>query len=149
MLARTAVAALAAVLALAGCGSAAPAAAPPPPPPPPSAPPPPPPPPSPTTTTPTAPPKPADGTNLRACTDGACEVEIKEGDVIRFGKQVKATPRIDALTILRVSADGVMVSMSGGMIGTFNGSVTMNNAVNMEMLHVADGSAVVRISRVS
>lgn len=141
-------AALAAVATLTGCGSEAPPAAAPitAAPPPTTAPP-------TTTTTPQPaattsppPPTPADGTNLGACADGTCEVEVKAGDVIRIGNQVKATPKISALTILDVGTENLTVNISGGMTTTVSGGITMNNALNLDTLHLGDGRAVIKLS---
>ncbi|MGC7100131.1 hypothetical protein ACPZ19_36080, partial [Amycolatopsis lurida] len=154
MHARKIVAALAvvvpfAVLSLAGCGTEAPPAAAPTTPPPtvpsPTAATPP---PTTTTTTSPPPPTPADGTNLGACADGTCEVEVKAGDVIRIGNQVKATPKIGALTILEVGDNGLTVSISGGMTTTVSGGITINDALNLDTLHAGDGRAVIKLSPV-
>ncbi|AXB41766.1 hypothetical protein A4R43_03870 [Amycolatopsis albispora] len=103
-------------------------------------------PPTTTTTASAPPPKPADGTNLGACSDGTCEVEVKAGDVIRIGNQVKATPKITALTILDVGESGLTVNLSGGMTTTISGGITINDALNLDTLHVADGRAVIKLS---
>ena len=90
----------------------------------------------------------ADGTNLKACEDGACEVEIKVGDVIRFGKQVKSTPPLTSLTVIAMSSDGPTLATSSGMTTTAYGGITFNNAVSFETVYADGTRAMVRISLV-
>ncbi|MBN6040983.1 hypothetical protein [Amycolatopsis sp. 195334CR] len=71
---------------------------------------------------------------------------MKPGDVIRIGNQVKATPKISALTVLDVGPESLTVNISGGMTTTVNGGITMNNALNLDTLHLADGRAVIKLS---
>ena len=75
-------------------------------------------------------PKAADGTHLDACNDGACEVEIKTGDVIRFGSQVKTKPRYDSLTVLGVISDGPTLLLSSGMTTTAYGTIEINGGIS-------------------
>ncbi|WP_091288509.1 hypothetical protein [Amycolatopsis xylanica] len=96
---------------------------------------------------PTAPPAVADGRNLKACSDGVCEVEVKAGDLIRFGKQVKSTPKLDYVVIVSTSADGIYFQLGSGFGGTINGTVTLNNdALSIETLYSDADHAMIRIS---
>lgn len=98
---------------------------------------------------PTAPPAVADGRNLKACSDGACEVEVKAGDVIRFGKQVKSTPKISYVAVMSTGADGIYFQLDSSFGGSINGTVTLNNAVTIETLYSDVDHAMIRISLVS
>lgn len=93
-----------------------------------------------------APPTAADGTNLEACLDGACEVEVKLGDVIPFGRHIEATPPLTTLTVIAMDADGPMLSDPSGFASTIRGSVTMNDAISIETLYADGTRALLRIS---
>ncbi|WP_370945491.1 hypothetical protein AB5J62_41305 [Amycolatopsis sp. cg5] len=95
---------------------------------------------------PTAPPAVADGRNLKACSDGACEVEVKAGDVIRFGKQVKSTPKTEFIAVVSTGTDGIYFQLDGGFGGTINGTATMNDAVTIETLYSDADHGMIRIS---
>lgn len=99
-----------------------------------------------TTTSDQVPPTVADDTNLQACLDGVCEVEVKLGDVIPFGSQVRSTPPLTSLTVIEMNADGPMLSDPSGFASTVNGSVTMNNAITIETLYTDGTRAMLRIS---
>ena len=94
-------------------------------------------------------PKGADGTNLDACNDGACEVEIKTGDVIRFGSQVKTEPRVDSLTVVGVTSNGPTLLLSSGMTTTAYGGIEINGGIRLDTVYAEGNRAVVRISRIS
>ncbi|MFD8499429.1 hypothetical protein [Amycolatopsis sp. NPDC059657] len=96
--------------------------------------------------TPTVPPAVADGRNLKACSDGVCEVEVKAGDMIRFGKEVKSTPKTNYVAIVNTSANGIYFQLDGGFGGTFNGTSTLNNAVTIETLYSDAEHAMIKIS---
>lgn len=100
----------------------------------------------PPTTTDEAPPTAADGTNLQACLDGVCEVEVKLGDVIPFGPEVRSTPPLTTLTVTAMDADGPMLADPSGFASTIRGSVTMNDAITIETLHADGTRALLRIS---
>lgn len=100
----------------------------------------------PTTTTETAPPTAADGTNLAACADGVCEVEVKLGDVIQFNGQVKSTPPLTSLTVIEMGPDGPMLADPSGFASTVNGSITMNDVLNIETLYADGTRALLKLS---
>ncbi len=88
----------------------------------------------------------ADGTDLAACVDGDCEVEIQVGDVIRFGRQVRTEPRISTLRVVSVEPRSVMFALpSGSMIGGF-GVLGINGGLAVEMIFADGRRAVVRFS---
>ncbi|MQA84139.1 MAG: hypothetical protein GEV03_05805 [Streptosporangiales bacterium] len=93
-------------------------------------------------------PKAANGTNLGACKDGDCEVEIKTGDVIRFGSRVKTKPRVDALMVVGVTSDGPTFALSSGMTTTAYGTIEINNGIRVETVSADGKRAVVNISRI-
>jgi hypothetical protein len=89
---------------------------------------------------------PADGADLTACLDGVCEVEIRVGDVVRFGEPVRTEPPITALRVVSVEPDRVMFALpSGSMIGGF-GTLTINGGLVVEMIFADGTRAVVRFS---
>jgi hypothetical protein len=92
---------------------------------------------------------PADGADLTACLDGTCEVEIRVGDVVRFGAPVRTDPPITALLVVRVDPRSVMFALpSGSMIGGF-GTLTINGGLVVEMVFADGTRAVVRFSPTS
>ncbi|MDQ1032660.1 hypothetical protein QF035_010242 [Streptomyces umbrinus] len=93
--------------------------------------------------------KAADGANLDACNDGACEVEIKTGDVIRFGSQVKTKPRVDSLTVVGVTRNGPTLLLSSGVTTTAYGGIEINGGISLGTVYAEGNRAVVRISRIS
>ncbi|WP_280882996.1 hypothetical protein [Streptomyces pseudovenezuelae] len=93
-------------------------------------------------------PEAADGRHLDACNDGACEVEIKTGDVIRFGSQVKTKPRVDSSTVVGVTSDGPTLLLPSGMTTTAYGGIEINGGISLETVHAEGNRAVIRISRI-
>jgi hypothetical protein len=80
-----------------------------------------------TTTTTTTAPVPevaADGSNLQACEDGTCEVEIKTGDVLSIrGEQFQvASAGPDGVTFGLPGGGGASLGGPGGTVGTANGT---------------------------
>lgn len=92
------------------------------------------------------PPTVADGTNFEACLDGVCEVEVTLGDVIPFGSQVRSTPPLTTLTVIEMDEYGPMLADPSGFATTIRGGVTMNNAINIEILYTDGTRALRRIS---
>ena len=54
-----------------------------------------------------------DGTNLTACQDADCEVEVRVGDVL----QVDATFGVDAITVTSVEQDEITLALQGSSGG--------------------------------
>jgi hypothetical protein len=94
----------------------------------------------------TAPPEAADGTDLTACEDGTCEVEVKGTDMIHIGPGVRADPPVTPLTVLAVFEDGISLLLPGGTITTVGGGVTLNDALDVEVLHSDRTRAVITLS---
>ncbi|MBG0850429.1 hypothetical protein I2W78_00755 [Streptomyces spinoverrucosus] len=92
--------------------------------------------------------KAADGRNLDACTDGACEVEIEAGDAISFGSQVTTEPRVDSLFVVSVDAEGPTLALSSGMTTTAYGVIEINHGLRIETVHTDGTRATIKISRI-
>jgi hypothetical protein len=73
---------------------------------------------------------------------------IRAGDVLRFGPAVKATPKVDPLTVLSVNNDGPVFALPGGFVTTANGTIEMNGALQIETGIPERGRVAVRISLV-
>ncbi|MFE5664874.1 hypothetical protein ACFQ7W_13210 [Streptomyces niveus] len=96
-------------------------------------------------------PSPTFGTtkDLRTCEDGDCTVEVREGDVIPFGENVR-TPD---LTIDAIGPTGVDLRLSGeGTTSTFSGQspdqgggVSTYNGTDFRVLEIRDDTAVLSI----
>ncbi|MFD4764878.1 hypothetical protein [Streptomyces niveus] len=96
-------------------------------------------------------PSPTYGTtkDLRACEDGDCTVEVREGDVIPFGESVRAPD----LTIDAIGPPGVDLRLSGeGTTSTFSGQspdrgggVSTYNGTDFRVLEIRDDTAVLSI----
>lgn len=104
-------------------------------------------PPSPPSSPGTAFPTPADGTDLKACADGRCEVEVRSGDRITFtGDRV----RLDSFTVVRI-ADNVLTYKAAGPGTSFDGRITVPgtlvvNDLEVEVVAVDGDRAVIRLS---
>ncbi|MFC9750347.1 hypothetical protein [Streptomyces niveus] len=96
-------------------------------------------------------PSPTFGTtkDLRTCEDGDCTVEVREGDVIPFGENVRAPD----LTIDAIGPTGVDLRLSGeGTTSTFSGQspdrgggVSTYNGTDFRVLEIRDDTAVLSI----
>ncbi|MEV8364738.1 hypothetical protein [Streptomyces niveus] len=96
-------------------------------------------------------PSPTFGTtkDLRTCEDGDCTVEVREGDVIPFGENVRAPD----LTIDAIGPTGVDLRLSGeGTTSTFSGQspdqgggVSTYNETDFRVLEIRDDTAVLSI----
>jgi hypothetical protein len=75
---------------------------------------------SPSTAQPPTPDNAADGRNLRACRDGACEVVVKAGDVLRFDRKVDTEP-LDVIS----AGDRFTVGDGTGFAASTGGSGTI------------------------
>ncbi|AGZ43043.1 hypothetical protein [Actinoplanes friuliensis] len=86
----------------------------------------------------------ADGTNLKACADGACEVIVRSGDSVPaaggLGK-VKISVRGDEVTISKKTADGFTSTLTGtpGLVQQINKQLFL-------IVAVEDGRAVLRMA---
>jgi hypothetical protein len=92
--------------------------------------------PTPTTTAPPA--AAADGTNLQACQDGACEVEIKAGDMLNIKGLTMQVASVEPDGLTFVMPDGSVFSFSGGPL-------SVNGVFTIEILRGGGPSAIVRI----
>ncbi len=96
-----------------------------------------------TTTTTTAVPVPevaADGTNLQACTDGTCEVEVKSGDML--------TIRGEQFVVVSVSPEGATFVLPSGTVASMGGTGTISTAsgTNVDVLRNDGTSVLIRVS---
>ncbi|MBB4908191.1 hypothetical protein [Actinophytocola algeriensis] len=96
-----------------------------------------------TTTTTTTVPVPevaADGTNLQACTDGTCEVDVKSGDVL--------TIRGEQLTVASVSPEGATFVLPSGTVASVGGTGTIGTAsgTNVDILRNNGTTVLIRVS---
>lgn len=87
----------------------------------------------------------ADGTNLAACRDGACEVAVKPGDVIRFGRRAKVGPELRQLKVIRVGRDGATLRMPSGTVTTSHGRLELNS-LRISTRGLRDGRAILKIT---
>lgn len=89
---------------------------------------------------------PADGTNLRACTDRTCEVQVTAGDTIRFAAKYE----INKFTVERISGnkfhfkayDDQPTPLSGYIGGTGNIRVA---DLQLDLLRIDGRHAIVRL----
>ncbi|OON73876.1 hypothetical protein [Streptomyces tsukubensis] len=91
-----------------------------------------------------SPPKAVDGTNLAACGDGTCEVEVKTGDVI----SVKSSSGAKEFMITGLSEDGPTVAVGpfdNPMTTTVNGGVEING-VSLEITPLNGKRAIAKVS---
>ncbi|MEV8340992.1 hypothetical protein [Streptomyces niveus] len=86
--------------------------------------------------------------DLRTCEDGDCTVEVREGDVIPFGENVRAPD----LTIDAIGPTGVDLRLSGeGTTSTFSGQspdqggVSTYNRTDFRVLEIRNDTAVLSI----
>lgn len=87
--------------------------------------------------------------DLSTCEDGDCTVEVREGDVILFEKEVQAVD----LTIDAIGPTGVVLRLSGtGTTSTFSaqspdqgGGVSTYNETDFRVLEIKGDTAVLRI----
>jgi hypothetical protein len=93
-------------------------------------------------------PRAANGTNLATCVDATCEVEIKVGDIIRFGRQVHTSPRIDRLVVVSVDDDGANFLVPSGAIIGGGGTLILNHGIQITFLYADGQRAVIRIDPV-
>lgn len=96
-----------------------------------------------TTTTTTTAPVPevaADGTNLAACEDGTCEVEIKSGDML--------TIRGEQFTVVSVSPEGMTMVLPSGTVASLGGTGTISTAsgTQIEVLRNKGATVLIRVS---
>jgi hypothetical protein len=96
-----------------------------------------------TTTTTTTLPVPdvaADGTNLQACADGTCEVEVASGDVL--------TIRGERLTVASVSPEGATFVLPSGTVASVGGTGTIGTAsgTNVDILRDNGTTVLIRVS---
>ncbi|WP_414941012.1 hypothetical protein [Amycolatopsis sp. cmx-11-51] len=86
----------------------------------------------------------ADGTDLKACRDGDCEVILKPKDKIAF----EARLRVTHIAVDSVSADGVTLSaaLPSGTRSSFSGSAGATNGIAYTVNAVKDGKAVVKFT---
>ncbi|MEV8352400.1 hypothetical protein ACFVTT_04385 [Streptomyces niveus] len=87
--------------------------------------------------------------DLRTCEDGDCTVEVREGDVIPFGENVRAPDlTIDAIgptgVDLRLSGEGTTSAFSGQSPDR-GGGVSTYNGTDFRILEIRDDRAVLRI----
>jgi hypothetical protein len=126
---------------------------------------------TPTTATPTPTlPVPADGTDLRACRDGTCEVRVTGPTAVPLPARLRLGPinvlTIDAQTVtMVVPLAGSTFDSDGGCSATFTGpgagspmmmslachagEKNVVNGVAIEVAGIADGAAVLRIGPAS
>ncbi|GIJ47771.1 hypothetical protein Val02_46570 [Virgisporangium aliadipatigenens] len=90
----------------------------------------------------------ADGSDLSACFDGTCEVEVKTGDVIRFGERIRATPPVDRIQIVSVAPGNTGFLLPGGTIA-YGTNITVNDALHIEVIRADGRRAVIRFSPAS
>lgn len=96
-----------------------------------------------TTTTTTTVPVPevaADGTNLQACTDGTCEVEVKSGDML--------TIRGEQFVVVSVSQEGATFVLPSGTVASVGGTGTIGTAsgTNVDILRNNGTTVMIRVS---
>jgi hypothetical protein len=96
-----------------------------------------------TTTTTTTVPVPevaADGTNLQACTDGTCEVEVKSGDML--------TIRGEQFVVVSVSPEGATFVLPSGTVASVGGTGTIGTAsgTNVDILRNNGTTVMIRVS---
>ena len=58
-------------------------------------------------------PKAADGTDLAACTDAVCEVEVKSGDELK----IDAKFRVDTVIVKAIGEDAIALALKGSAGG--------------------------------
>ncbi|WP_197523236.1 hypothetical protein [Actinokineospora pegani] len=96
-----------------------------------------------TTTTATTVPVPevaADGTNLQACEDGTCEVEIKSGDVLSIRGERFEVVSVDAQDTTFVLPSGTTASVGG------IGNISTGSGTNVVILRKNGTTAMIRVS---
>ena len=93
-------------------------------------------------------PEPADGTDLKACADGRCEVEVRAGDTIAFaGDDVP----LKSFTVVRVAGNALTHKAAGPPGYTFSGSMSASdtsvvNGLEVKIVAVDGDRAVIRMS---
>lgn len=90
----------------------------------------------------------ADGTDLRACRDGRCEVQVSPHDRI----PAPSGMGIDTITVTAITADGITLTGTGpGTVVSVGwggpGETSYLNDLAITLVAVADGRAVLRIKR--
>jgi len=96
-----------------------------------------------TTTTTTTVPVPAvaaDGTNLQACADGTCEVEVKSGDVL--------TIRGEQFTVVSVGPEGATFVLPSGTVASVGGTGQIGTAggTTVDILRNNSTTVMIRVS---
>ncbi len=86
----------------------------------------------------------AQGTDLKSCRDGDCEVILKPKDKIAF----EARLRVTYIAVDAVSDDGVTLSaaLPSGARASFSGSAGRTNGISYTVSAVKDGKAVVKFT---
>jgi hypothetical protein len=84
------------------------------------------------------------GTDVKPCYDGTCEIQVSRRTVIPLRKSVG----LAGLTVSITGPDRVRVVAEDGMMqaGGTTGTRLMLNQLRIEVLSVADGKAVLRLS---
>ena len=82
----------------------------------------------------------ADGTNLQACTDGTCEVEVKSGDML--------TIRGEQFVVVSVSPEGATFVLPSGTVASVGGTGTIGTAsgTNVDILRNNGTTVMIRVS---
>ncbi|WP_146044443.1 hypothetical protein [Amycolatopsis sp. BJA-103] len=86
----------------------------------------------------------AQGTDLKSCRDGDCEVILKPKDKIAF----EARLRVTYIAVDSVSDDGVTLSaaLPSGARASFSGSAGRTNGISYTVSAVKEGKAVVKFT---
>ncbi|WP_424184554.1 hypothetical protein ACOBQX_21985 [Actinokineospora sp. G85] len=82
----------------------------------------------------------ADGTNLQACEDGACEVEIKSGDVPSIKGERFTVVSVDTQDTTFVLPSGTTTSVGGA------GNISTGSGTNVVILRNNGSIAMIRVS---
>lgn len=93
-------------------------------------------------------PEAADGTDLRACADSRCEVEVRAGDKITF---VGDSARLKSFTVVRIAGDTLTHKAAGPPGYSFSGSMSASgtsvvNGLKVKIVAVVGDRAVVNLS---
>lgn len=85
----------------------------------------------------------ADGTNLKACSDGRCEVIVEDGDSLRIRDlgTVKVSVKSDEVTLSQTT-DGFSSTLTG-----FEGGLQQINKQTFLIVAVRDGKTVLRLRK--
>ncbi|MBB5855955.1 hypothetical protein ACFQ05_34415 [Amycolatopsis umgeniensis] len=86
----------------------------------------------------------AQGTDLKSCRDGDCEVIVKPKDKIAF----EARLRVTYFAVDAVTADGVTISaaLTSGARASFSGRSGSSNGIAYTVTAVKDGKAVLKLT---